>query len=109
MPPNKLVGNLADETARSHTDWTIITGYNDGFEFSAPVMSFAPNALGIHDMSGNVAEWCNSNWSNLEKVERGGSYATGTKRGSSSDYRGHHKPDEQWTALGFRVVVELDK
>ena len=34
-------------------------GYNDNHIVSAETGTFAPNAIGIYDLSGNVAEWVN--------------------------------------------------
>ncbi|MDH5602627.1 MAG: SUMF1/EgtB/PvdO family nonheme iron enzyme [Cyclobacteriaceae bacterium] len=31
--------------------------YDDGYHYTAPIMSFFPNDYGIYDMSGNVSEW----------------------------------------------------
>lgn len=87
------------------------------------VASKQPNALGIYDMSGNVAEWCQDWWESYTskvqnnsrkktfffKIVRGGSYADGAK--SNQDklkcyYRGKQKPDNANPTIGFRLAQD---
>jgi len=62
MPPIDDSGNFADKAASSIVP-SIIPRYDDGFEATAPVGKFVPNRIGIHDGSGNVAEWVNDFYS----------------------------------------------
>ena len=66
------------------------------------VDSFAPNALELYNMHGNVWEWCMDSLDSL-RVIRGGSWDAEAVRCRSAN-RNSHKPNYRDYDIGFRVV-----
>ena len=82
--------------------WGVIGGFRDRHVFTAPVGSYAPNGLGIYDLSGNAWEWCED-----KAVLRGGSFINGRRDALQSSFRDYdYAPAGRYDYLGFRCVLE---
>ena len=112
--------NIADEGLASWNHGRAETGYRDGLNFSMPGGRFPANAWGLHDMHGNVAEWCRTSYrpypyrandgrndvnSDEPKVVRGGSW-NDTLRSATSSTRWRYDGHKPVYNGGFRVVIE---
>ncbi|MBT9317901.1 formylglycine-generating enzyme family protein [Leptothoe spongobia TAU-MAC 1115] len=94
---------------------------------TTPVDHFkGANAYGLHDMHGNVWEWCQDHWHNsykdaptdgrawltddekAERILRGGSWAD-YPRDCRSAYRTYFTPANRDDTLGFRVVCSAPR
>jgi formylglycine-generating enzyme required for sulfatase activity len=95
----------------------------DGYPFTAPVGSFAPNAFGLYDLIGNVWEWTEDCFygdyatARLESAShstevcgsrtvRGGDWFS-TEQSLRPAVRAKADPDAHNDDLGFRVVRTL--
>jgi len=124
--PLRVVGNYTGDGDRSRTQrsWTkAFPRYSDGWFGPAPVMSFAANVFGVHDLNGNVSEWVEDCWHDsylrapddgtawvnrgcARRVVRGGSWGSASEQFRSA-YRSSSPVDVRSARIGFRVARDL--
>ncbi len=115
------ISNCADAAAHAvFPNWNGVKS-SDGFVYTAPVGKFRPNNFGLHDMLGNVSEWC-SDWHAADyfahspvddpqgptlgtaHIARGAGFThVGGARYRYWGVESYRRPD--W---GFRVVCEIE-
>jgi formylglycine-generating enzyme required for sulfatase activity len=132
----KTTFHFGDSLSSSQANFNGGYPYGDGkkgpyLRRTSKVGSYKPNAFGLHDMHGNVWEWCvdwydpkyygkspakdpggpsdgvtSDDYANFYRVIRGGSWLDDA-RGCRSAYRYRAMHRNRYRMIGFRVVCEI--
>jgi sulfatase modifying factor 1 len=125
--PKSRVANLAEQSFKKSSyynpNFHLFADYDDGYPHTSPVGEFPPNGYGLHDMAGNVLQWC-EDWFDSEYYRRSPSAnPTGPASGQRRVLRGgafdlppemariarrlSNLPDIHHDEKGFRCILKL--
>ncbi|MFT7670483.1 MAG: serine/threonine protein kinase/formylglycine-generating enzyme required for sulfatase activity [Planctomycetota bacterium] len=124
------VANIADITAsEANAGWPSLTrrtpSFRDDYVGHAPVGTYEANPYGLHDVHGNVWEWCLDDFADYDlpiaegtgerlhkggerRVGRGGSFSDGPGSVRSA-HRGAAEPNYRDNNLGVRPARAIDR
>jgi formylglycine-generating enzyme required for sulfatase activity len=121
--------NLADQAAaRSGQDWREIADWpelDDGFAIHAPIGRLRANPFGLHDVAGNLWEWCDDVFGDyrdpvregdgrqlkgydLARPARGGGMSNKASDARSAR-RENYPPDMRALQIGLRPVRKIER
>lgn len=121
----KGYGNVQDASGRKRfRKWNTSFPFDDGVVLLSAAGKYRPNAWGVHDMVGNVSEWCQDAYSddypgdgtderaiegdgNAPRVIRGGSWLDAPDFNRSAKRLGFY-PQGRRDFIGFRVAATIE-
>jgi len=116
------MANIADQYLKNNggENFQCEQGLNDGYAVHAPVGMFLPNVFGLHDVQGNIFEWCEDVYAEsyentpidgsankmgaLTRAVRGGSWRSMGFHCRSA-YRGRNDVNHRYDVLGLRPAI----